>query len=30
MRPNTLALGFKNNWLTDKPESVLEYYEIIK
>ncbi len=23
-------LGFKNNWLNEKVESVLEYYDIIK
>ena len=29
LKPNTLMIGFKNNWYTEKPESVLEYYEII-
>lgn len=31
LRPNTLALGFKNNWSTEnnQHESVLEYYQII-
>ena len=29
LRPNTLMMGFKNNWLTDKVESVMDYYGII-
>ena len=29
LKPNTLIIGFKNNWYTDKPESVLEYYDMI-
>ena len=29
LRPNTLIIGFKNTWYSDKPEAVLEYYELI-
>ncbi len=29
LRPNTLTMGFKNNWLTDSTESVQDYYRII-
>ena len=29
LRPNTLMMGFKNNWVTDKVECVLDYYGII-
>ena len=29
LRPNTLMMGFKNDWQTSSVESVLEYYEII-
>lgn len=28
-RPNTLMMGFKNNWLSDSIESTLDYYGII-
>lgn len=30
LKPNTLILGFKNNWSIEKVDSVLEYYEMIK
>lgn len=29
LRPNTLIMGFKNNWQTDSIDSVLDYYGII-
>lgn len=29
LRPNTLMMGFKNNWSTDKVESTLDYFGII-
>lgn len=29
LRPNTLMMGFKNNWLTDSVESVQDYYGTI-
>ena len=29
LRPNTLAMGFKNNWQTDSWQNMLDYYQII-
>lgn len=29
LRPNTLMIGFKNDWQVDKIESVIDYYELI-
>jgi len=29
LRPNTLAIGFKNDWQTDSWQNVLDYYQII-
>ncbi|CAF0929755.1 unnamed protein product [Brachionus calyciflorus] len=29
LRPNTLIIGFKNDWQVDKPENVIEYFELI-
>ena len=30
LRPNTLVIGFKNDWSTASNESVLDYYDMIK
>ncbi|XP_064608218.1 solute carrier family 12 member 2-like [Liolophura sinensis] len=29
MRPNTLLIGFKNNWRTDSPQRVADYFHVI-